>query len=76
MKTGSSRQQKGQAYKLSQEFYELAAEYIFKIVLVGDAAVGKSNLLLRFTKNEFSHGTKTTIGMEMTKKVIQMESDK
>ena len=48
----------------------MAAEYIFKIVLVGDAAVGKSNLLLRFAKNEFSHGTKTTIGMEMTQKVI------
>ncbi len=66
MKQGYSKQKVGQAYKLSHEFYELAAEYIFKIVLVGDAAVGKSNLLLRFAKNEFSHGTKTTIGMEMT----------
>ena len=54
----------------------MAAEYIFKIVLVGDAAVGKSNLLLRFAKNEFSHGTKTTIGMEMTQKIMQIESDK
>ena len=28
-------------------------DYLFKIVLVGDSGVGKSNLLLRFTKNEF-----------------------
>jgi small GTP-binding protein len=44
----------------------MAAEYNFKIVLVGDAAVGKSQLMLRFAKNEFNHGSKATIGMEMS----------
>jgi GTPase SAR1 family protein len=52
--------------KLTSECYEMAAEYNFKIVLVGDAAVGKSQLMLRFAKNEFNHGSKTTIGMEMS----------
>lgn len=26
-------------------------DHLFKIVLIGDSAVGKSNLLLRYTKN-------------------------
>ena len=28
-------------------------DYLFKIVLIGDSGVGKSNLLLRFTKDAF-----------------------
>ena len=30
------------------------SSYLFKIVLIGDSGVGKSNLLSRFTKNEFN----------------------
>ncbi len=37
-------------------------DYLFKIVLIGDSGVGKSNLLSRFTKNEFNLESKTTIG--------------
>ena len=29
-------------------------DYLFKIVLLGDSGVGKSNLLTRFTKNQAS----------------------
>ena len=29
-------------------------DYLFKIVLIGDSGVGKSNLLSRFTKDEFN----------------------
>ena len=37
---------------------------IFKIVLVGDSGVGKTNLLLRYLKNEFNTQTKATVGVE------------
>ena len=37
-------------------------DYLFKIVLIGDTQVGKSNLLSRFTRNEFNLESKTTIG--------------
>lgn len=52
--------------KLTADTLEMAAEYNFKLVLVGDAAVGKSQLLLRFAKNEFNSSSKATIGMEMS----------
>ncbi|CAN4114641.1 unnamed protein product [Withania somnifera] len=39
-------------------------DYLFKIVLIGDSAVGKSNLLARFARNEFYPSSKSTIGVE------------
>ncbi|KAJ3609103.1 hypothetical protein NHX12_023629 [Muraenolepis orangiensis] len=38
--------------------------FVFKVVLIGESGVGKSNLLSRFTKNEFNHDSRTTIGVE------------
>jgi GTPase SAR1 family protein len=35
------------------------------VVLIGDSGVGKSNLLSRFVKDEFSMDSKTTIGVEV-----------
>ncbi|XP_073128156.1 ras-related protein RABA1d-like [Henckelia pumila] len=42
-------------------------DYLFKLVLIGDSGVGKSNLLSRFTRNEFSLETKSTIGVVATR---------
>lgn len=39
-------------------------DYLFKIVLVGDSGVGKTNLLSQLTKQEFSAYTPPTIGVE------------
>lgn len=43
-------------------------------MLVGDSGVGKTNLLTRFSKNEFSLESKTTIGVEFATKTITTES--
>eukprot|EP00614_Pseudopedinella_elastica_P006753 CAMPEP_0172594428 /NCGR_PEP_ID=MMETSP1068-20121228/13813_1 /TAXON_ID=35684 /ORGANISM="Pseudopedinella elastica, Strain CCMP716" /LENGTH=133 /DNA_ID=CAMNT_0013392443 /DNA_START=47 /DNA_END=449 /DNA_ORIENTATION=- len=48
-------------------------DYLFKVVLIGDSGVGKSNLLSRFTRNEFSLESKSTIGVEFATKSIQTE---
>ncbi|TRM59811.1 ras family-domain-containing protein [Schizophyllum amplum] len=48
-------------------------DYLFKIVLIGDSGVGKSNLLSRFTRNEFSQDTKSTIGVEFATRSITVE---
>ncbi|KAJ1735172.1 Rab GTPase ypt31 [Coemansia sp. BCRC 34490] len=49
-------------------------DYLFKIVLIGDSGVGKSNLLSRFTRNEFNLESKSTIGVEFATRSIQVDS--
>lgn len=44
------------------------------MVLIGDSGVGKSNLLSRFTRNEFNLESKSTIGVEFATKSIQVDS--
>ncbi|CAN6466814.1 unnamed protein product [Victoria cruziana] len=53
-------------------------DYVFKIVLIGDSAVGKSQILARFARNEFSLDSKSTIGVEFQTRtlVIQHKSVK
>lgn len=43
------------------------------VVLIGDSGVGKSNLLSRFTRNEFNLESKSTIGVEFATKSIQVD---
>jgi len=50
------------------------AEYMFKIVIIGDTGVGKSNLMSRFTKDEFSKDTKATIGVEFATRQIEHDN--
>ncbi|OCB91356.1 ras-domain-containing protein [Sanghuangporus baumii] len=48
-------------------------DYLFKVVLIGDSGVGKSNLLSRFTRNEFNLDSKSTIGVEFATRTIQVD---
>ncbi|KAI3510785.1 hypothetical protein L2E82_30428 [Cichorium intybus] len=48
-------------------------DYVFKIVLIGDSAVGKSQLLARFSRNEFSLDSKATIGVEFQTKTMVID---
>lgn len=42
-------------------------------MLIGDSGVGKSNLLSRFTRNEFNLESKSTIGVEFATKSIKID---
>lgn len=44
------------------------------VVLIGDSGVGKSNLLSRFTRNEFNLESKSTIGVEFATRSIQVDA--
>ena len=46
---------------------------ILLVVLIGDSGVGKSNLLSRFTRNEFNLDSKSTIGVEFATRSIQID---
>ena len=48
-------------------------EFMFKVVLVGDMSVGKTNIIAKYLKNEFSEDYKTTIGVEFHSKIAKVE---
>ncbi|CAI9271448.1 unnamed protein product [Lactuca saligna] len=48
-------------------------EYLFKVVIIGDSAVGKSNLLSRYSKNEFNMHSKSTIGVEFQTQTMEID---
>jgi len=47
-------------------------DYLAKIILLGDSSVGKSNLLSRWTQDEFSLETKATIGVEFATRSLTL----
>ena len=46
------------------------------IIIIGDASVGKSNLLLRFNNNQFDDALKPTIGADFYSKTMDLEGQK
>lgn len=48
-------------------------EYLFKVVIIGDSAVGKSNLLSRYARNEFNINSKATIGVEFQTQCLEID---
>ncbi|KAK4467865.1 hypothetical protein MN116_008784 [Schistosoma mekongi] len=48
-------------------------DYLFKIVLIGDSGVGKSNLLSRFTRDTFALESKSTIGVEFATRNVNID---
>ena len=53
--------------------YNQKIDYVFKVVLIGDSAVGKTQLLSRFSRNEFSVDSKATIGVEFQTKTLVID---
>jgi small GTP-binding protein len=45
---------------------ESSYDYVFKLVIVGDSGVGKTNLLGRFVNDSFDFASKSTIGLDLT----------
>ena len=45
-----------------------------KIVLIGDFATGKTSLIRRFVDNQFSDTYLSTIGVKISKKLIELEN--
>ncbi|XP_037350099.1 ras and EF-hand domain-containing protein [Talpa occidentalis] len=53
-----------------------SSQKAYKIVLAGDAAVGKSSFLMRLCKNEFRGNTSATLGVDFQMKTLIVDGEK
>ena len=53
---------------------EDAPDYVFKVVLIGDSGVGKSNLMFRFTDDNFKANNVSTVGVDLRVKTINVDN--
>ena len=47
-------------------------ELLYKIIIIGDTCVGKSNILSRYLKDEFREDSKSTVGVELGTKFLKI----
>ena len=55
---------------MNEENYDI----LYKKVKIGDSGVGKSNILSRYVRDEFSIDTKATVGVEFGSKIISINN--
>lgn len=48
-------------------------DYLIKVAVVGDTGVGKSQLVARFTRNDFTLKSRQTIGVEFATKTVHVD---
>jgi GTPase SAR1 family protein len=69
----AKKTRKEEKQKMSSDEESGGEEYLFKVVIIGDSAVGKSNLLSRYARNEFNMHSKATIGVEFQTQVMDID---
>jgi small GTP-binding protein len=50
-------------------------EAIYKVIVIGDPAVGKTSLLTKFTTNKFEERYVATVGVNIVKEPITLDDD-
>lgn len=48
-------------------------DFLSKVVIIGDSAVGKTNLLMRYTCDEYKMSHIPTIGVDFKSKIIKVD---
>ncbi|MHA1732608.1 MAG: Rab family GTPase [Promethearchaeota archaeon] len=70
---GSDEEQR----RLKNNLYQLRLKegsYKFKFIIIGDASVGKTSLIVRFVENKFTHDYRATIGLNVLTHSYEMMS--
>lgn len=60
---------------MESEYQSIITEHGEKVILIGDASVGKSSILIRYINKTFTDNMKPTIGVEHYSKEIQLENN-
>lgn len=64
--------------KMSKESSDIVfqgrTEAIYKVIVIGDPAVGKTSLLTKFAKNKFEERYIATVGVNIVKEPITLEN--
>lgn len=61
---------------MSRKKQEQKYDYLVKVVIIGDTAVGKTNILLRYVNEEYKMTHITTIGVDFKIKTISIDGVK
>ena len=51
-------------------------DYLFKLILIGDAGVGKSSLLSRFADDHFTESYISTIGIDFKVRTLELVGER
>ena len=51
-------------------------DFLFKMILIGDSSIGKSNILLKYLKDQFDPNSRATVGVEFGTKNITLNNKK
>jgi len=51
-------------------------DYLLKLLMIGDSGVGKTCLLLSFTTDEFDSDSRSTIGVDLKVKIMNVKNQK
>jgi len=58
--------------EVSEEDYDITS--VFKIIFLGDSGVGKTNLMKRFSEDQFFFNSKPTIGVDFRTKIVKINN--
>ena len=53
----------------------MSAKYIIKVLTLGDASVGKSSIVLRYSDNKFNEAWLSTIGVDSKRKIVKIKGE-
>ena len=51
-------------------------EYLIRVMIIGDANVGKSSLILRYCHSSFKENIQSTVGLDYCNKYITLDNEK
>ena len=49
-------------------------DFLFKLIIIGDSNVGKTNIMSQYIKKEFNINSKSTVGVEFGNKLIKLDN--